>query len=322
MHVLFALSPGAWWQRRPALLSRGRCSLSPGPAGSRALSQVWRRKQDHFARDAKAQGLRSRAAFKLQQINDQTKILKPGMVVVDLGSAPGGWTVVAAKLVNAHPETPWLPPLASVRASEAPSSTPDSYAQEMLVHDRPAGGVAELSDQASASSRQGEAKTGAEGRPKGRGGKLQGRLGKVVACDLLAMERVKGAMFVQGDFTDELVQAQVLSVINAGGQERGDLRRGSCGVDVVLSDMAPNTSGNASRDHAIIVGLARSALCFAESTLAPGGTLRHYYVKLALHAEACQASHQKNLLAEHRCSDDTSTPACLFHCVFVFVPLS
>ena len=54
------------------------------------MSQVWRRKQDHFARDAKAQGLRSRAAFKLQQINDQTKLLKPGMVVVDLGSAPGG----------------------------------------------------------------------------------------------------------------------------------------------------------------------------------------------------------------------------------------
>ena len=46
------------------------------------------------------------------------------------------------------------------------------------------------------------------------------------------------------------------------------------GVDIVLSDMAPNTSGVAERDHAIIVDLARSALEFAALTLRPGGVLQ------------------------------------------------
>lgn len=61
----------------------------------RGKSQAWRRKQDHFAREAKIKGLRSRAAFKLEQINDRLKILRPGLTVVDLGAAPGGKSGVA-----------------------------------------------------------------------------------------------------------------------------------------------------------------------------------------------------------------------------------
>jgi 23S rRNA (uridine2552-2'-O)-methyltransferase len=55
---------------------------------------------DPYVRQAKAQGYRSRAAFKLLQIDAKEKILKPGQVVVDLGAAPGGWSQVAADKVK------------------------------------------------------------------------------------------------------------------------------------------------------------------------------------------------------------------------------
>jgi 23S rRNA (uridine2552-2'-O)-methyltransferase len=54
---------------------------------------------DPYVKRATAEGMRSRAAYKLQQINDKDHLLKPGMVVVDLGATPGGWSQVAAKLV-------------------------------------------------------------------------------------------------------------------------------------------------------------------------------------------------------------------------------
>ncbi len=54
---------------------------------------------DPYVKRAAAEGMRSRAAYKLMQINDKDKLLKPGMVVVDLGATPGGWSQVAAKLV-------------------------------------------------------------------------------------------------------------------------------------------------------------------------------------------------------------------------------
>ena len=83
------------WDIAKGLLQEGNDEKSlAGARGAmphvRAKSQVWRRKQDHFAREAKIKGLRSRAAFKLEQINDKLKILRPGLTVVDLGAAPGG----------------------------------------------------------------------------------------------------------------------------------------------------------------------------------------------------------------------------------------
>ena len=56
---------------------------------------------DQFVKRANAEGFRSRAAYKLQQIDEKDKLLKPGMTVVDLGAAPGGWSQVAAKAVGA-----------------------------------------------------------------------------------------------------------------------------------------------------------------------------------------------------------------------------
>lgn len=60
--------------------------------------------QEHFndvyVQKAQAEGLRSRAAYKLEEINEQDKLLKPGMTVVDLGAAPGGWSQYAARILN------------------------------------------------------------------------------------------------------------------------------------------------------------------------------------------------------------------------------
>lgn len=57
---------------------------------------------DHYVKEAKKQGYRSRACFKLLEINEKDKILKPGMVVIDLGSAPGGWSQVAGRVVGSN----------------------------------------------------------------------------------------------------------------------------------------------------------------------------------------------------------------------------
>lgn len=65
-------------------------------------SKQWLRRQltDPYVRKARAQGYRSRAAFKLLQIDARERILKPGQTVLDLGAAPGGWSQVAAQKVK------------------------------------------------------------------------------------------------------------------------------------------------------------------------------------------------------------------------------
>jgi len=63
-------------------------------------SKAWMHQHvnDPYVKRATAEGMRSRAAYKLQQINDKDKLLKPGMLVVDLGAAPGGWSQVAGRI--------------------------------------------------------------------------------------------------------------------------------------------------------------------------------------------------------------------------------
>ena len=69
---------------------------------AKSASAQWRKRQenDPYVRAARAEGYRSRAAFKLLQINESDSVLRPGMTVADLGAAPGGWTQVAAQLVR------------------------------------------------------------------------------------------------------------------------------------------------------------------------------------------------------------------------------
>lgn len=71
---------------------------------SRKQQKNWmqRHVNDVYVKKARQEGYRSRAAFKLLEINERDRLLKPGMTVVDLGAAPGGWSQVAATLVGAR----------------------------------------------------------------------------------------------------------------------------------------------------------------------------------------------------------------------------
>lgn len=97
-------------------------------AHKRTLSQQkWLERQlnDPFVARAKAEGFRSRAAFKFQEIDDKYKLLKPGMRIVDLGAAPGGWAQIAARKTGSDsPET---------KASDAEAGSRDAFARKQKI---------------------------------------------------------------------------------------------------------------------------------------------------------------------------------------------
>ncbi|MBP7614061.1 MAG: RlmE family RNA methyltransferase [Thauera sp.] len=146
---------------------------------------------DPWVQRAQADGYRSRAAYKLLEIDERDHLLRPGAVVVDLGAAPGSWCQVAVK----------------------------------------------------------------RGGPKAR----------IFALDLLPMEAVAGVDFILGDFTEDAVLAEL------------EARLEGAGVDLVMSDMAPNLSGVATVDQSRSVHLCELALDFAQRHLKPGG---QFLVKL------------------------------------------
>ncbi|WP_048649024.1 RlmE family RNA methyltransferase [Nitratireductor soli] len=76
--------------------------------GLKNSSRRWleRHLNDPYVHRAQAEGMRSRAAYKLVEIDDRHKILAPGMLVIDLGAAPGGWCQIAAERVKSTPEKP------------------------------------------------------------------------------------------------------------------------------------------------------------------------------------------------------------------------
>lgn len=145
--------------------------------------------QEHFAdpfvQQAQAQGWRSRAVFKLEEIDRREKLLKPRQCCLDLGAAPGAWSQYARRRV--------------------------------------------------------------------------GRSGRVLATDILPMEPLEGVEFVQGDFREEETLGKLLGLL----PERG--------VDVLLSDMAPNLSGLDVIDQPRSLYLAELALDLAGRVLKPGG---------------------------------------------------
>jgi 23S rRNA (uridine2552-2'-O)-methyltransferase len=147
-------------------------------------SAEWLRRQlnDPYVVAAKQQGWRSRAAFKLLELDDRFHMIRPGARVLDLGAAPGGWTQVAIR----------------------------------------------------------------------RGA------GAVIGIDLLPMDPIPGSTLILGDFNDPDMPERLATAL-------GDK------ADLVLSDMAPNTTGHAATDHLRIMALAELAAAFAREVLAADG---------------------------------------------------
>ncbi len=140
---------------------------------------------DPYVKQAQKDGYRSRASYKLLEISKKDRLLRPGMTVVDLGAAPGGWTQVAMQLV--------------------------------------------------------------------------GEEGTVVASDILAMDSIADVTFVQGDFNEQAVYDQIVAAL--GGEK----------ADLVISDMAPNLSGNKAVDQPAVIYLAELALELAGKVLTSKG---------------------------------------------------
>jgi len=96
--------PGKGAARGTRFGGRGLTTRVKSAKGRKASSTRWLRRQlnDPYVAEARKQGLRSRAAFKLMELDDRFRFLKPGLRVVDLGAAPGGWSQVAAQRVKAE----------------------------------------------------------------------------------------------------------------------------------------------------------------------------------------------------------------------------
>jgi len=131
---------GARGKRTPmAKDTTGRLRVTVKTGGKRKLSsKLWLERQlnDPYVAQARREGYRSRAAYKLIEIDDKYHILKPGMSVVDLGAAPGGWSQIAAKRVGA---ADGKGKVVAIDVLEMPQIAGVSFAQlDFLKQDAPA----------------------------------------------------------------------------------------------------------------------------------------------------------------------------------------
>lgn len=149
-------------------------------------STMWLQRQlnDPYVKRAKAEGYRSRAAFKIKELHEKFALFAPGGKIIDLGAAPGGWTQVALEYIG----------------------------------------------------------------PKG----------KVVGLDLLEVPPIAGAEIIVLDFLADDAPGTLKRML--GGK-----------ADLVMSDMAANTTGHTKTDHMRIMHLCELAFHFATEVLAPGG---------------------------------------------------
>ena len=170
--------------KRPPGPGRGLSVPLRTARGRTTASQKWLSRQlnDPYVRAAQQQGYRSRAAFKLIELDDRFHLIRRGQRCIDLGAAPGGWAQVL----------------------------------------------------------------------------VQRGAARVVGIDLLPVEAIPGASFIQGDFMDDAMPGELTGLL--GGK-----------AGLVLSDMAPNTTGHTDTDHLRIMALAELALHFALDVLASGG---------------------------------------------------
>jgi 23S rRNA (uridine2552-2'-O)-methyltransferase len=177
----------------------------------KSLNRAWLHDHltDPYVKRAQREGYRARAAYKLLEIDETLKLVRPGQVVVDLGAVPGAWSQY-------------------LRRRFAPE------------------------------------------------GAAQGQLdGSVIALDVLPFEPIEGVHFIQGDFREDGVVAELERVL-AGRP-----------VDLVVSDMAPNLSGVGAADAARMAHLVELAVDFA---------LRHLRAEGALVAKAFHGSGYSQLV--------------------------
>lgn len=142
---------------------------------------------DVYVKMAQKEGYRSRAVYKLKEIDDKSQLIRPGMTIVDLGAAPGGWSQYVTQKLNG--------------------------------------------------------------------------CGTLIALDVLPMDALPDVTFICGDFTDDVVFEQLAQQVP------------KTGIDLILSDMAPNMSGNRAIDIPRSMYLVELAIDFAEKALKPGGNL-------------------------------------------------
>lgn len=168
--------------------------------GRKISSTLWLKRQlnDPYVKLAGIKGYRSRAAFKLIELNEKFNILEPGATIVDLGAAPGGWCQIA----------------------------------------------------------------------------LEHQVGHLVGIDILPMETIAGADLIEMDFMDD--KAPQLLIERLGGK-----------ADLVMSDLAANTTGHRKTDHMRTIALVEAAADFALSVLKPGGNFV---------SKVFQGGAEKNLL--------------------------
>lgn len=166
---------------RKTLTVRVKTAKYNKPSSNRWLE---RQLNDPYVAESKRLGYRSRAAFKLIQLDEKYHFLGKGKTIVDLGCAPGGWTQVAVA------------------------------------------------------------------KNKGKG--------QIIGMDLLPTTPIEGAILLQQDFTALDAPEKIKSLLN-------------CAADVVMSDMAANTTGHQQTDHLRTIRLVELAYEFAKEILAPGG---------------------------------------------------
>lgn len=169
---------------------------------SKKVNKAWLNDHvnDTYVKLAKREGYRARAAYKLKEIDEQFGLIKPGHLVVDLGSTPGAWSQYIRRKLSPKTAT--------------------------------------------------------------SGGAAVGELnGKIIALDLLPMEPIEGVVFIQGDFREDEILAQLTTELD------GAL------ADVVVSDMAPNLSGIDATDAARIENLVELAIDFCKHHMKPEGAL-------------------------------------------------
>jgi 23S rRNA (uridine2552-2'-O)-methyltransferase len=159
--------------------------------------------EDEYVKMAQTLSYRSRAVFKLKEIQDKDQLIKPGMNIIDLGAAPGGWS---------------------------------QYARQLM-----------------------------------------GKKNKLIALDILLMEPIADVDFIQGDFREEAVLEQLHAVLEGAP------------VNLVMSDMAPNMSGNKAVDQPRAIYLGELALDTAKTVLSKDGS---FLVKL-FHGEGFEAFHHE-----------------------------